>query len=49
MDDDDKCSAFGHTPILTREFRREYKDGQIIVSKRRVKMYVCTRCDAQDV
>lgn len=49
MDDHDKCMAFGHVPVLTRDYRREYKNGKIITSKHRVRMYICKRCGAQDV
>lgn len=49
MDQEDRCMTYGHAPVLTRDFRRTYRDGKVVVSKRRVKMYKCSRCGASDV
>lgn len=50
MDQEDKCMAYGHVPVLTRDYKvLRYEDGKPVYSKRRSKMYRCSRCGARDV
>lgn len=51
MEDEDKCMSYGHVPKFTRDYSEEYDavTHTITRSKRRKKMYICTRCGARDI
>ncbi len=50
MDQEDKCMTYGHTGLRhSLEYVMKIFEGQIVRSKRRKKVLICTACGARDV
>lgn len=50
MDQEDKCMTYGHrSPRISLEYVMKMVEGQIVQSKRRKRVVVCSACGARDV